>query len=235
MALLDHRRELRQEPAVRLAASDARELGPEGQMRLATCGDLGEQRRQLGVAREARGAQGRRTPRLVSRQRLAQEGDGLSVLRLGEGPQSTRIELALARAASDEDGRGLSQRSAQRGTERRDRPDRARELGFGRRPSLPTRRRSRTRSERASPCRAARRGPRGAGPRTPVRTFRVPWRAASRRYTSPVRLAGPSIPLAAASPSPPALPRPRASRSRSGPYQRRGASPLRITDKNSCR
>ena len=118
VALLDHRRELREERPVRLAAGHARELGAEREVRLAARRDLREQRRQLGVAREARRAERRRAARLVARERLPQERRRLAVLRLGERAQPAGVELALPRAAPKQHGRGLAERRAERGAQR---------------------------------------------------------------------------------------------------------------------
>src|SRR6202035_3139710 len=74
--------------------------------------------------------------RLIARERLAQQREGLTVLRLGQRTQPARVELPLTASAAKQDRRDLAQRRTQRGAHRRDRADRACQLALARPPAL---------------------------------------------------------------------------------------------------
>ena len=136
MALLDHRRDRREVRAVRLAATHARRLGAEREMRLPARGELRERRRERGVLAEARGAQRRVAAGVVGRERALEERGDVAVLGLGERAEARAVDLAGVRAAAHHHLRRLDERAAKRGAQRSDGAERAGELHLVRRLAL---------------------------------------------------------------------------------------------------
>jgi hypothetical protein len=109
VALLYHRRELRQKRTVRLPSRDARELRPKGKVRLPAGGQLGQERREIGIPRKACGAERRWTARFVARERLAQKRYRLPILGLGERTQTAPVEFSRPASTAKEHGRRLAE------------------------------------------------------------------------------------------------------------------------------
>ena len=232
VALLDHRCELREERAVGLAPRDARELGAERQVRLAAGRDLGEDRREIRLSRKTCRAQRGGAAGLVSRERLSQQRPRLAILSFCERAQPARVQLALPRAPSDQHSRGLSERCPERWAQRGHGAHGSCELGLCGRPSLQRGVDLGLQADPRASCRAARCAPdvrgaqaEGRAPRKNRRALRLSqaarwWR---ERPMPSVPIDGLPLPFGAASPSPRALPRPRAGRPCVGPYQTRSS------------